>query len=300
VLQARGRFAVVCVVFAILLIYGQVAHSQDESKTFPRSTGRAWVIPKPCLGRGALPDARRESVSAREVDHSDKLCTELPLGRNATASPWRWYEHEDEDENGDPILEELRRMGEKGLVIVRAREEVIEILEGQNRCAAWFGQGEPEAVSKFRSLHYGIDEAGRQDTFRIQAADGRWLYQQPYVASSVEGASAGSTITINGRGAFFQLRSPLRMALANGPGELGSTQLLHIDFYVGGTLHAQVIALLHEFSHIAGLLPADGGSLAGGELSTQNTQIVLRHCRGQVEAAGKHRHLLANPGPRAY
>jgi len=298
VLQARGRFTVVCVVFAILLIYGQVAHSQDQSNTFPTSKGRALVIPKPCSGRGPLPDARRESVSAREVDHSDKLCAGLPLGRNATAS--RWHSEEGNEENGDPVLDELQGMGDKGLVILRAREEVIEILEGQNGCAAWFGQGEPDSVSKFRSLHYGIDEPGRQDTFRIQAADGRWLYQQPYVASSVEGASAGSTITINGRGAFFQLRSPLRMALANGPGQLGSTQLLHIDFYVGGTLHAQVIALLHEFAHIAGLLPADGGNLAGGELSTQNTQIVLRHCRGQVEAAGKHRHLLASPGPRAY
>jgi hypothetical protein len=70
--------------------------------------------------------------------------------------------------------------------------------------------------------------------------------------------------------------------------------LLHIDLYVGGTLHAQVIALLHEFSHIAGLLPADGGTLAGSELSTQNTQTVLRHCREQVEAAGKHPRLFLN------
>jgi hypothetical protein len=43
------------------------------------------------------------------------------------------------------------------------------------------------------------------------------------------------------------------------------------------------------------LLPADGGSLAGGELSTQNTQIVLRHCRAQVEAPRKGGSLFSNP-----
>ena len=295
-LQARGRFAVVSLVLVFLLTFGQVAHSQKRSNTFPSSKGRALVTPRPCADGSSrpVPDTRRESVSAREADHADKLCAELPLDRNATAS--RWRSDKGEKENIDPIRDELKGMGEKGLMILRAREDVIEILEGQNRCAAWFGQGEADPVSKFRSLHYGIDETGREYTLKIQGADKGWRYQQPYVASSIEGASAGSTITINGRGAFFQLRSDLRIVAADGgPGQLSTSQLLHIDFYVGGTLHAQVIALLHEFSHIAGLLPVDGGSLAGSELSTQNTQIVLRHCRAQVEAAGKHRNLLLNP-----
>ena len=290
-LQARGRFAVVSFAFGFLFIFGQVAHSQERSNTFPTAKGQALVIPTRCAGRKPVPDSRRQSVSAREADHGDKLCAELPLDRNATASRWR-----SEKENIDPIRDELKGMGEKGLMILRAREDVIEILEGQNRCAAWFGQGEADPLSKFRSLHYAIDETGREYTLKIQGADKGWRYQQPYVASSIEGASAGSTITINGRGAFFQLRSDLRIVAADGgPGQLSTSQLLHIDFYVGGTLHAQVIALLHEFSHIAGLLPVDGGSLAGSELSTQNTQIVLRHCRAQVEAAGKHRNLLLNP-----
>ena len=293
-LQARGRFAVVSFALGFLFIFGQVAHSQERSNTFPTAKGQALVIPRPCADRRPVPDARRESVSAREADHTDKPCAEAPLDRNATAS--RWRSAKGEEESGDPVVEELKRMGEKGLVILRAREEVVEILEGQNRCAAWFGQGEPDAVRKFRSLHYAIDETGREYTLKIQGADKGWRYQQPYVASSIEGASAGSTITISGRGAFFQLRSGLRIVAADGgPGQLSTSQLLHIDFYVGGTPHAQVIALLHEFSHIAGLLPVDGGSLAGSELSTQNTQIVLRHCRAQVEAAGKHRNLLLNP-----
>jgi hypothetical protein len=44
------------------------------------------------------------------------------------------------------------------------------------------------------------------------------------------------------------------------------------------------------------LLPVDGGSGFGAELSTQNTQIVLRHCRAEVKAAGKRKGLFLNPG----
>ena len=136
-LQARGRFAVVSLVLVFLLTFGPVAHSQKRSNTFPSSKGRALVTPRPCADGSSrpVPDTRRESVSAREADHADKLCAELPLDRNATASPWR--SDKGEEENGDPVVEELKGLGEKGLVILRAREQVIEILEGQNRCAAW-------------------------------------------------------------------------------------------------------------------------------------------------------------------
>jgi hypothetical protein len=290
VLQACGRFAVVSLAFGFLLIFGKVARSQDRSNTFPTSTGRPSIIPRPCGDHRPAPDAQRESVSARDADRSDQLCAELPFHGSVNTSAW----HAEDREGGaaDPVQEELKAMGEWGLMILRAREEVVQILESQNRCAAWFEQAEPDAVSKFRSLHYGIDESGPQYTSKVQGADGNWRYEQPYVASSIQGATTGATITINGRGAFFQLRSGLRVVpMDGGPGGLGVSQMLHIDFYMGGTLHAQVVALLHEFSHIASLLPADGGTLAGRELSTQNTQIVLRHCRAQVEAAGKHQSL---------
>jgi hypothetical protein len=201
--------------------------------------------------------------------------------------------HEKADE--DPVLEELKAMGEKGLVIERAREDVLEILEGHNRCAAWFQQAEPDAAKKFRSLRYKIDEGGPQYALKIQNSAGGWFYQQPYVASSMEKASAGSTITINDGGAFFQLRAGVRIVPKDGgPGGLSTSQLLHLDLYVGGTLGAQVTTLLHEFSHVVGLLPADGESASGQELSTQNTQIVLQHCRAQAEAAGKHKESLSN------
>ena len=260
---------------------------------------RPTLVPRPCGDRQPVPSLQRRGGSVHEADRSDRVCAELAFDSSATAS----LGHGDvrEKANEDPVLEELKAMGERGLVIERAREEVLEILEGHNRCAAWFQQAEPDAARKFRSLRYTIDESGPQYTLKLQNGAGGWLYQQPYVASSIEDASAGSTITINGKGAFFRLRSGVRIVLKDGgPAGLSASQLLRLDLYLGGTFDAQATALLHEFSHVVGLLPVDGGSAFGAELSTHNTQIVLRHCRAEVEAAGKHKGLFLNPGTGSF
>ncbi len=294
VLQARGRFVVVFLVFGIFLGSSEAARSQEQFITASISIDYPTVVPRLCGDRWPVSGTQRVRLSAIEADHWDELCAEFRFDRNATASLRHADVRQEEDE--DAIPQELKAMGERGLIILRAREAVVEILQGQNRCAAWFEQAESGAASKFRSLHYAIDETGPQYTLKIQGADGGWHYQQPYVANSMENASAGSTITLNGRGAFFQLRSPMRIVAADGgPEGPGTSQLLHLDVYLGGTLRAQVVALLHEYSHVVGLLPADGGSFGGLELSTQNTQLVLRHCRAQIEAAGKHKPLLAHP-----
>jgi hypothetical protein len=298
-LRAHRRFAVVFLAFGLSLISGKVAHSQGQSISSTTSMARAAVVSRSCGDRRPVPGIQLERGPESEADHADKQCAELAFQRSATPLPRPADVRENANE--DPVREELRAMGEQGLIIERAREEVVEILEGHNRCAAWFEQAEPDAARKFRSLHYTIDERGPQFTLKIQNAAGEWLYQQPYVASSIENASAGSTITINGKGAFFRLRSSMRIApIEGGPAALSTPQLLHIDLYVGSTLGAQTTALLHEFSHVVGLLPADGESISDRELSTQNTKIVLRHCRAEVEAAGKHKSLFLNPGMRAF
>jgi len=298
-LWAGRRFAVVFLAFGFSLISSNVVHSQDQSIISTTSMARPTLVPRPCGDRQPVPSLQRRGGSVREADRSDRVCAEVAFDSSASAS----LGHGDvrEKANEDPVLEELKAMGEQGLVIERTREEVLEILEGRNRCAAWFQQAEPDAARKFRSLRYLIDESGPQYTLKLQNGAGGWLYQQPYVASSIEDASAGSTITINGKGAFFQLRSGVRIVPKNGgPGGLSASQLLRLDLYLGGTLDAQVTALLHEFSHVVGLLPADGGSGFGAELSTQNTQVVLRHCRAEVEAAGKHKGLFLNPGTGSF
>jgi len=299
-LWAGRRFAVVFLAFGFSLISSDVVHSQDQSIISTTSMARPTVVPRPCGDRQPVPGLPRRGWSVREADRSDRVCAEVAFDRSATAA--LGHGEVREKANEDPVLEELKAMGERGLVIERAREEVLEILEGRNRCAAWFQQVEPDAARKFRSLRYTIDESGPQYTLKLQNGDGGWLYQQPYVASSIEDASTGSTITINGKGAFFRLRSGVRIVPKDGgPAGLSASQLLRLDLYLGGTFDAQVTALLHEFSHVAGLLPVDGGSGIGAELSTQNTQVVLRHCRAEVEAAGKHKGLNPETGsfPRA-
>ncbi len=298
-LRARGRFAVVFFVLALSLTSSRAAHAQARSITSPTSKARSPVVPWPCGDRRPTLVTQPEREQASKVDNADKLCAELAFNRSTTGSSRRTDVHEKAYE--DPVLEELKAMGEQGRIIERAREAVVEILEGHNGCAAWFEQAEPDAAKKFRSLRYAVEESGPQYTLKIQNSAEGWLYQQPYVASSIENASAGSTITINSKGAFFQLRAGVRIVPKDGgPGGLSTSQLLHLDGYVGGTLGAQVTTLLHEFSHVVGLLPSDGENVSGQELSTQNTQIVLQHCRAQVEAAGKHKGSLLNPGTVAF
>ncbi len=183
-LRARRRFAVVFLVFAMSLANSRIARSQDQSITSPISIARSLVIPRPCGDRRPAPGSQRETTSAREADQPDKLCVERALDRSAIGSPWRADIREKENE--DAVLEELTAIGERGLIIERVRQEVVEILEGHNRCAAWFVQAEPDAARKFRSLRYAIDESGPQYALKIQNSAGQWLYQQPYVASSIE------------------------------------------------------------------------------------------------------------------
>jgi hypothetical protein len=283
---ARRRFAVVFFAFGLSFFSGKATYSQVQSIGFLTSTYRPAVIPRPCRNLRPVPDTQWQKLLARGVAQPGNLCDELASDRSTAESMWRADPRDKADE--DPVLEELKSLGAPGLTIALAREAVIEILEGHNRCAAWFEQSEPDAARKFRSLRYSIDESSPQYSLKIQNAAGEWLYQQPYVASSIEGAGASSTITINGKGAFFQLRAGVHVVPKDGgPTGLSAPQLLQIDHYVGGTLDAQITALLHEYSHVVGLLPADGEGFSGREASTQNTQIVLRYCRAQVEGAGK-------------
>jgi hypothetical protein len=154
---ACRRFAEVFLAFGFSLISGEVAHSQDQSITSSISMAHPTVIPRPCRSRRPVLDTKGGRRLARETGHPDNLCDELAFDSSATASPG----HGDarEKANEDPVLEELQAMGEQGLDIARAREEVLEILEGQSRCAAWFQQAEPHAARKFRSLRYTIDKS---------------------------------------------------------------------------------------------------------------------------------------------
>jgi len=67
--------------------------------------------------------------------------------------------------------------------------------------------------------------------------------------------------------------------------------MLRVGPYTGNSLHAQVLALLHEFGHLVDLLPADGGDEEAK--SMQNTAEVLRFCRAEIESKAGRNALLA-------
>lgn len=191
----------------------------------------------------------------------------------------------------DPVETELAAMGPDGLLIAGARQQVLEILREGNSCSGWFAGGEPNPAVKFASLHFKSDAAGTL----LSLGDfdsGRLSFTQPYVARAQEDVGPGSTITLNAHGAFFQQSAgTMYPSPRSVPHFRPNISILHVGDYQGGSLKAQVTTLLHEYAHVVGLIPVDTGRPDGAQLSTQNTEIVLRHCRKQVDVS-PHRTIL--------
>ena len=192
----------------------------------------------------------------------------------------------------DPVEAELAAMGSDGMLIAGARQQVLEILREGNSCSGWFAQEEPNPAVKFASLHFQSDAAG--SSFSLGDFDAvSFSIVQPYVARAQESVGSGSMITLNAHGAFFQQRAGMMFRLPGSTPHSGPTiSMLHVGDYQGGSLKAQVATLLHEYAHIVGLIPVDTGRPDGAQLSTQNTETVLRHCRKQIDASPNRTILL--------
>ncbi len=72
-------------------------------------------------------------------------------------------------------------------------------------------------------------------------------------------------------------------------------QSLHIGPFDGGSLEAQIIAMLHELAHVVGAIPHDGLSPSGLNQSQANTELILQHCKNAAKASAK----LVNPAGQA-
>jgi hypothetical protein len=98
---------------------------------------------------------------------------------------------------------------------------------------------------------------------------------------------------LNAHGAFFQQRALTHFRMSGGlPDSRPAISMLHVGEYQGGSLKAQVATLLHEYAHVIGLIPVDTGRPDAAQLSTQNTETVLRHCRKQIDASPNRTILL--------
>jgi hypothetical protein len=191
----------------------------------------------------------------------------------------------------EPPYSEFQELGHQGFVIARARRQVLDILDEGNSCSAWYAGAEPNPWIKFASLHYQVDGEGEDTAIGDQTLFGLY-YREPYVARAQQSVGAGSIITLNAHGAFFVGRAPARVHWNGGPVIQQTNKFLHVALYPGSSVNAQVTTLLHEFGHIVGLLPIDSGYATSAILSTRNTDVVLSHCRKQIEASANRSIML--------
>jgi hypothetical protein len=191
----------------------------------------------------------------------------------------------------EPPNSEFQRLGYQGLVIARARQQVLDILREGNSCSAWYAGAEPNPWIKFASLHYRVDGEGEDTTIGDRTFLGLY-YREPYVARAQQNVGSGSIITLNAHGAFFAGRAPARVYWDGGPVIHQTSRFLHVAIYPGSSVNAQVTTLLHEFGHIVGLLPIDSGDATSAILSTRNSDVVLFHCRKQIEASANRSIML--------
>lgn len=187
----------------------------------------------------------------------------------------------------DPVSSELAALGKRGVPIARARQEVLEILSSDNACSEWFASKDPEPAGTFRSLTFSIDRHGPDLILESDPPAAALRYfRQPYVARATQASGAYTDITVNAYGAFFrELGNVEKVRDDGGPLRADGTHLLTVGSYMGATLQAQVVTLLHEFGHVIDLLPEDADDLDGQ--SGRNTDEVLRHCRSQIESVSK-------------
>jgi hypothetical protein len=229
-------------------------------------------LPEPLLG--VCPDA---TLAARPWALPDDPCRHDAVGIAGVPGPFPCNEAE------DTVPAELSALGKAGAKIARAREEVLDILRSQNACTEWFETKEPSAAPTFQSLSFLLDRHGRQDIFESTREDSIVIRRQPYVARASQDGGAHTAITINANGAFYKSQGQvLRISRETGPLQSEGTWLLTVGTYMGDTLPAQMVTLLHEFGHVIDLLPEDADNLDGK--SVKNTDEVLRHCRSEVES----------------
>jgi hypothetical protein len=244
-------------------------HSAGNPRSFAKSPSAAT----PCMSAVGAPCDKLPTTTAVA-----DLC-KSPIAAAGCASP------------RDLVLQELQEMGKAGQKIAQAREQVLEILQAENSCSAWFREKDSNPSDTFRTLSFEVDSKGEEFVVeqRVSSTDTN-IFQSPYVAKVFQADGRYGRITINARGAFF---SSLALAMDvpgdGGPRSLRGPRLLSVGPYGGDTMHARVLTLLHEFGHIIDLLPTDEADQDGK--SSHNTKDVLHYCHSEIES--KHSRTLA-------
>jgi hypothetical protein len=184
----------------------------------------------------------------------------------------------------EPVVQALAGLGKNGDAIARARDQVLDILQQNNACTAWFQESDPDAAEVFRSLHFEVEASGTSYVYGMRDPNRGLLLKHPWAAKAFQNAGRNSTILLNAHGPFFN-HSSMVMQLESGGTIARPTGnlVLTIFPYTGNSPGAQIVILLHELGHIIGRLPSDDDSWDGR--SARNTAEVLRHCKAETNAA---------------
>jgi hypothetical protein len=182
---------------------------------------------------------------------------------------------------------ELAALGKRGETIARARGRVLQILQEENACSAWFRELDLDPAETLRSVRFVVSKDGPRYVLARRLDGLGESFKHPWVAGTVENSGRGATVWINANGAFFNGSSEiLEWEADGGPVRPVGTRILRVGAYAGNTPEAQVTTLLHELGHIVGRIPEDNDSTDGE--SGRNTAEVLRYCRPEIKAvAGK-------------
>ena len=195
--------------------------------------------------------------------------------------------------SNDVAGNDLSALGKWGREVFRAHQKVLAILQTENACTAWYQTKEAQPAAAFQTLTFALDHGGDAYVRATNEHDGTALIRSPYVARVTQGGGSYTTITLNANGAFFlPMAHVIDEPLEGGPASFRGVHTLQVGPYPGGSFHAQVLTLLHEFGHLIDLLPADTGDHDGQ--SRQNTAEVLRFCRAELESKEASHTLLAS------
>jgi hypothetical protein len=193
-------------------------------------------------------------------------------------------------------IADLGDAGNETDLLSAPRKMVLAILREDNACSAWFRRFDSQVVSTFSSLHYQIEMTPERHVIRKKLSSGGWVEYGPYIARVMEYAGPGATVTINADGAFFRDHGDVYML--DWPRTVfivtGDRRVIHVGPYLGGTLRAQTITLLHELAHVVGAISEDNSAIFGPGRSQENTDIVLERCKRTVDAAAHNANLASN------
>jgi len=188
-------------------------------------------------------------------------------------------------------------IGPEKLAIAHARAAVLDILENENACSAWFAEADPRVAETFSSLVFWVEKDGAAQVISELDDRGHRVQYGPYIARTSQSTGSGSSITINANGAFFHQKGEVfKIDWIAAP--LRSThtwQPLHVGPFDGATTQAQILTFLHELGHIVGAIPSDDDfSPSGLNRSQQNTELVLKHCKAVAKATAKRTTVAAS------